>query len=38
MKIINDEDIRKANNSERCELLIEIIKGQAIYIQDVKTH
>lgn len=26
MKIINEEDIRKANNIEKCELLISIIK------------
>ena len=37
-KIINEEDIRKANNIERCEMLIAIIKGQAIYTQDIKTH
>lgn len=35
-KIINEEDIRKANNIQRCEMLIAIIKGQAIYMQDIK--
>lgn len=35
-KIINEEDIRKANNIERCEMLIAIIKGQAIYTQDIE--
>lgn len=35
-KIICEEDIRKANNIERCEMLIAIIKGQAIYTQDIK--
>lgn len=37
-KVINEEDIRKANNQERCKLLLMIIKGQAIYTQDIKTH
>ena len=37
-KIINEEDIRKANNIERCQILIKIIKGQAVYTQDIKTH
>lgn len=37
-KVINEEDIRKANNLERCQMLILIIKGQAIYTQDIKTH
>lgn len=37
-KEINEEDIRKANNLERCRLLLMIIKGQAIYTQDIKTH
>lgn len=36
MKIINNEDIRRADNLEKCELLIQIIKGQAIYTQDLK--
>lgn len=35
-KIINEEDIREANNIERCQMLIAIIKGQAIYTQDIK--
>lgn len=37
-KVINEEDIRKANNIERCQLLIKIIKRQAVYTQDIKTH
>ncbi len=37
-KIISEQDIKKANNIERCKLLIEIIKGQAMYIQDINIH
>ncbi len=37
-KVINEEDIKKANNLERCKLLLMIIKGQAIYTQDIKPH
>lgn len=37
-KVINEEDIRKANNLERCRLLLMIIQGQVIYRQDIKTH
>lgn len=37
-KVINEEDIRKANNVDRCKMLILIIKGQAMYTQDIKTH
>lgn len=37
-KVINEEDIRKANNLERCRLLLMIIQGQVIYTQDIKTH
>ena len=37
-KVINEKDIRKANNIERCQILIKIIKGQAAYTQDIKTH
>ena len=36
--VINEEDIRKSNNLERCKLLLMIIRGQAIYTQDIKTH
>ena len=36
--VINEEDIRKANNVEKCQILIKIIKGQAVYTQDIKTH
>ena len=37
-KVINEEDIRKADNVERCRLLLAIIKGEAVYTQDIKTH
>lgn len=37
-KIINEEDIRKANNIERCQMLIAIIERRTIYTQDIKTH
>ena len=37
-KVINEEDIRKATNLERCKMILAIIKGQAIYTQDIKTH
>ena len=37
-EVINEEDIRKANNIERCQLLLKIIKGQAVYTQDIRTH
>lgn len=37
-KVINEEDIRNSNDLERCKLLLMIIKGQAIYTQDIKTH
>ncbi len=37
-KVINESDIKKANNIERCRMLIAIIRGQAIYTQDIKTH
>ena len=37
-RVINEEDIRKASDIERCKLLVVIIKGQAIYTQDIKTH
>lgn len=37
-KVINEIDIRKANNIERCKMIIAIIKGQAIYTQDIKTY
>lgn len=29
--IINEKDIRKASDTERCQILIKIIKGQAKY-------
>lgn len=29
--IINEEDLKKADNIEKCKILLSIIKGQAIY-------
>lgn len=37
-KVINEEDIRKASDLERCQMIMAIIKKQAIYTQDIKTH
>lgn len=37
-KVINEDDIRKADNAERCRLLLAIIRGEAVYTQDIKTH
>lgn len=37
-KVIKEEDLKRANNIEKCEILLSIIKGQAIYTQDIKTH
>lgn len=37
-RVINEEDIRKASDIDRCKLLVMVIKGQAIYTQDIKTH
>lgn len=37
-KVINEDDIKKANDIERCQMLILIANGQAIYTQDIKTH
>lgn len=37
-KVINENDIRRASNIERCRMFLAIIKGQAIYTQDIKTH
>ncbi len=37
-KVINEEDIRKANDLERCQMILAIIKKQAIYTQNLKTH
>ncbi len=37
-KVINEEDIRKASNIERCKMMIAIIMQKAIYTQDIKTH
>lgn len=38
IKVINESDIKKASNVERCEMILAIIRGQAIYTQDIKTH
>lgn len=37
-KVINEDDIRKADDVGRCRLLLAIIKGEAVYTQDIKTH
>lgn len=37
-KVINEEDIRKADDIGRCRLILAIIKGEAVYTQDLKTH
>lgn len=37
-KVINEYDIRKADDVGRCRLLLAIIKGEAVYTQDIKTH
>lgn len=37
-KVINEKDIQEANDIERCKMIIAIIKGQAIYTQDIRTH
>ena len=37
-KVINEEDIRKATNIERCKMILAIIKGQAIYTQDIELY
>lgn len=35
-KIISEKDIKKADNIERCRLLLKIIKGEAVYTKEVK--
>lgn len=35
-KIIKYEDLRKANKSEKCKILLSIIKGQTVYIGNKK--
>ncbi len=35
-KIINANDIKASNNTEKCKLMIAIIKGQALYIGNSK--
>ena len=37
-RVINEDDIRKADDAGRCRLLLSIIKGEAAYTQDIKTH
>lgn len=37
-KVINEEDIQKADNIQKCKILIAIIKGEAIYTQDTITY
>lgn len=37
-RVINEQDLKVANNIERCQILLAIIKQQAIYTQDIKTH
>ena len=37
-KVINEQDIKKASNIERCQMILAIIYGQAIYTQDIKTY
>ena len=37
-KVINEDDIRKANDTERSRILLAIIRGEAVYTQDIKTH
>lgn len=37
-KVINQEDLKNATDIEKCQMLIAIIKGQAIYTHDLKTH
>lgn len=35
-KVINKQDIRKANNLERCRMIIKIINRQVKYTKDTK--
>ncbi len=37
-KVINEQDIKSATNIEKCQILLAIIKGQAIYTSNLKTH
>lgn len=37
-KVINQEDLKNATDIEKCQILIAIIKGQAIYTYNSKTH
>lgn len=34
IKNISESDIRNASNLERCKLMIEIIKGEAVYTKE----
>lgn len=36
-KVINEKDIKEANNIERCQIILAIIRGQITYAQDIKT-
>lgn len=33
-KIIKETEFKKANNSDKCKLILQIIKGQAIYTKE----
>lgn len=33
-KIIEETEFKKANNSDKCKLILQIIKGQAIYTKE----
>ena len=33
-KIIKESEFKKANNSDKCKLILQIIKGQAIYTKE----
>ena len=34
MKEIKEKDIRKADNIERCRMILEIIRGEAVYTKE----
>ncbi len=33
-KTIKESEFKKANNSDKCKLILQIIKGQAIYTKE----
>ncbi len=35
-EIINARDIKTSNNTQRCKLMISIIKGKALYMSNLK--